>query len=110
MRGDEPAARWEEIDAVLSAALERPSQERLRFVRERTLGDPKLAAAVEDLLAAGDAASLFLERPIDVDADELRGMMDEMLSHWRQRVQEAPDPRTGRAPSSESFEQGRPSA
>jgi len=103
MKGGEPPARWEEIDAVLSAALERPPDERLRFVRERTTGDPHLAAAVEDLLAAGEAARSFLERPIDVDADELLKISDEILAHWRRREQEVPDPRDERASSPESF-------
>lgn len=92
MKGSEPPARWEEIDSVLSAALERPPGERLRFVRERTFGDPQLAAAVESLLAAGDAAGSFLEQPVDLDADELAKISDELLAHWRQREQEGSDP------------------
>ncbi|MGD8495176.1 MAG: hypothetical protein PVF05_03235 [Gemmatimonadales bacterium] len=83
MTEGDPAARWDEIDAVLSAALERPVGERLVFVRERTADDPELAAAVEDLLAAGDAATSFLERPIDVDPDELIRVSNEMLARWR---------------------------
>ena len=92
MKGSEPPARWEEIDAVLSAALERPPGERLRFVRERTFGDPQLAAAVEDLLAAGDAARSFLEQPVDFDADELARISDELLAYWRQRERKRSDP------------------
>lgn len=81
----DPAARWDEIDAVLSAALERPAGERLAFVRARTSDDPELAGAVEDLLAAGDAATSFLERPIAVDPDELVRVSNEMLACWRDR-------------------------
>ena len=110
MREHLPAARWKEIDAVLSAALERPADQRLRFVRDRALGDPKLAAAVNDLLAAGDAARLFLERPIDVDADDLLEMTDELLALWRRREQEVRDPRDERASASEFFEPESPSA
>lgn len=91
MKGGESPARWEEVDAVLSAALERPPGERLRFVRESTFGDPQLAAAVESLLAAGDAARSFLERPVDLDADELARISAELLAHWRQREQERSD-------------------
>jgi hypothetical protein len=95
MKGSEPPARWEEVDAVLSAALERPPGERLRFVRERTIGDPQLGAAVEDLLAAGDAARSFLERPIDFDADELLKISNQLLAHWRRREQGLSDPPGG---------------
>ena len=59
--------RWREIDAVLSGALELPPPERAAYVRARTAGDSELAGAVEDLLRAGDQATSFLERPLDLD-------------------------------------------
>lgn len=62
------ADRWHEIDAVLSAALELPPRERAPFVRDRTTGDDELARAVLELLRAGDEATSFLERPVDLDS------------------------------------------
>lgn len=62
------ADRWHEIDAVLSAALELPPNERTSFVRDRTTDDDELARAVLELLRAGDEATSFLERPVDLDA------------------------------------------
>lgn len=113
----DPSARWDEIDAVLSAALERPAGERLAFVRARTGDDPELAGAVEDLLAAGDAATSFLERPIDVDPDELIRVSNEMLASWRNREEAVQAPTGGLNAAwkfvrklGRIFEPGRPSA
>lgn len=60
--------RWHEIDAVLSAALDLPPDERVSFVRERTAGDVELARTVEELLLAGDEATSFLELPVALDS------------------------------------------
>lgn len=69
MSSFELPARWEEVDEILSEALERPADERLSFVRERTADDLELRRTVEDLLRAESEATSFLERPIDLSSE-----------------------------------------
>ena len=71
------AERWQRIDAVFAAALERPPDERARFLDEACGGDPALRAEVDALLRSaaeaerdlGDSAAAFASPLID----ELRG-------------------------------------
>ncbi len=60
--------RWRRIDAMLSAALERPDDERTAFLARACEGDEKLRAEVQRLLAAHQAATGFLEPPPDASA------------------------------------------
>src|SRR6266852_2314783 len=60
--------RWRRIDALLSAALERPDDERTSFLARACEGDEKLRAEVQRLLAAHQAATGFLEPPPDASA------------------------------------------
>jgi eukaryotic-like serine/threonine-protein kinase len=55
--------RWEEIDALFSAALDLPRQEQDAFVRAAVGADEELLAAVLSLLASSDQAQGFLEHP-----------------------------------------------
>ena len=62
--------RWEEVKAVLHAALERPPRERGVFVEAACSTDPALRREVDSLLAAHDGATDQLP------AHPLRGLVD----------------------------------
>jgi eukaryotic-like serine/threonine-protein kinase len=47
-------SRWDEVDALFTAALDRPAAERTAFVEARTAGDAELRTAVLSLLASAD--------------------------------------------------------
>ncbi|GMV04436.1 MAG: hypothetical protein AMXMBFR53_07160 [Gemmatimonadota bacterium] len=55
------AARWERIEAIFAAALERAAAERPAWVREACAGDRVVLAEVERLLTSHDADPAFLE-------------------------------------------------
>lgn len=56
--------RWHDIDRLFAAVLERPPEERARFLAEAAGGDAELQGAVERLLAADRQAGEFLETPM----------------------------------------------
>lgn len=62
--------RWERVDALFAAALERPPNERRAFLSDATGGDEALLRDVESLLASLDTA----ERRIGESADALAGI------------------------------------
>ena len=55
--------RWNEVEAILRAALTRAPPERTAFVREVCAGDSELRAEVESLLARETSTNDFLSRP-----------------------------------------------
>ncbi|HXT49942.1 MAG TPA: serine/threonine-protein kinase, partial [Thermoanaerobaculia bacterium] len=63
--------RFEQLDAVFAAALERPREERSAFVRTACAGDDELFRDVERLLAADESADNFLARPLTVPLELL---------------------------------------
>ena len=65
MRHDLPAdpERWQKIETLLDAVLERPAGERGAFLDEACAGDAELRAQLEALLAADEAAGDFLITP-----------------------------------------------
>ena len=72
-------ARWEEVDAILAEALDRPIGERLAFVRDRTEDDPELGRTIEELLQAEAEATSFLEHPIDLSSETWLEASDEFF-------------------------------
>jgi serine/threonine-protein kinase len=56
-------SRWQDVKAVLEAALEQEPDKRAAFVRENCGDDAALRAEVESLLAAHERAGSFAERP-----------------------------------------------
>ncbi|MFW6083633.1 MAG: tetratricopeptide repeat protein [Gemmatimonadota bacterium] len=80
MAGFDLPARWDEVDAILSEALERPVDERLSYVRGRTADDPELGNSVEELLRAEAEATSFLERPIDLSSETWLEASDEFFA------------------------------
>jgi serine/threonine protein kinase/Tfp pilus assembly protein PilF len=57
------AERWEKVDRVYHAALERAAGERDIFLEEACAGDEELLREVQSLLAYEAASARFLERP-----------------------------------------------
>jgi serine/threonine protein kinase len=57
------AKRWEEIDRLFDAVLERQPSERASFLAGASAGDDDLRREVESLLAAHDRADKFIEAP-----------------------------------------------
>jgi len=55
--------RYQQIDRLLDAALERAPEERAAFLAEACAGDEALRREVESLLAAHDQAGSFIEAP-----------------------------------------------
>ena len=61
--------RWKRVDQLLQAALERPLDDRVEFLRRACVGDDALEREVQSLLAAQRDAGSFLENPaMDVAA------------------------------------------
>lgn len=56
--------RWRQLDQILQAALERPTQERAAFLTEVCGEDEALRAEMESLLAMDAEALTFLQKPI----------------------------------------------
>ena len=53
--------RWQRIDALFDAALDRPTEERDAFLAEACDGDAELRCEVDELLAAEAASARYLE-------------------------------------------------
>jgi len=57
------AKRWQEIDRLFDAVLEREPSERVSFLADACAGDDDLRREVESLLAAHERADKFIEVP-----------------------------------------------
>ncbi len=56
--------RWQQVDELLDAALERDASERGDFLKRACAGDEELLREVESLLAAHLQAGSFEQRPL----------------------------------------------
>lgn len=63
------AARWERVESVFHAALDRPQDQRSGFLAEACAGDAELRREVERLLAGHDTDPDYLEVPAARVAD-----------------------------------------
>src|SRR5260370_5840904 len=63
--------RWQQIDQVLEAALERNRSERAAFLDQACAGDEELRREVESLLRAHEQAGNFIEKPPREAAEEI---------------------------------------
>ncbi|HWN84620.1 MAG TPA: serine/threonine-protein kinase [Vicinamibacterales bacterium] len=63
--------RWSQIKGVFNGALERPAGERSAWLRSECGSDAALLAAAEQLLHSHDTLGGFLERPLEVDPEDL---------------------------------------
>jgi serine/threonine protein kinase/Flp pilus assembly protein TadD len=85
--------RWQQLDQLFHAALERGSGERVAFLAEACAGDDSMRKQVEALLAAHEEAGSFIESPaMEVEArgvagdseNQAAGMANgETVSHYR---------------------------
>jgi len=60
--------RWQDVERLFHATLERPPQERAAFLQESSAGDDALRRKVESLLHESSLADGFLEGPTIVPA------------------------------------------
>src|SRR5215471_7917978 len=63
--------RWQQIDKLLDAVLERPPQERAALLDQACAGDPALRKEVELLLEHDERAADFIEAPAYAGASTL---------------------------------------
>src|SRR3974390_3009238 len=56
--------RWQKVEELYHAALEREESERAAFLEEACAGDPALRDEVESLLAYQTRAENFIEAPV----------------------------------------------
>ena len=85
--------RWQKLDDLFHAALERRPEEREAFLDEACAGDVSLRENVTALLAAHEEAASFIETPaMDIEAREMasgqrssQGVLEsgETVSHYR---------------------------
>ena len=72
--------RWQQVEEVLQAALDRAPQERAAFLDQVCAGDAELQTEANSLVSAYDAAADFIEEPaIARDAHVILG--DHSLNH-----------------------------
>ncbi len=55
--------RWQDLDRLFHAALERPPEERAGFLAEACAGDEAVRSEVEALIAAHEQSGEFLDSP-----------------------------------------------
>ena len=85
--------RWQQLDELFHAALEREPGERAAFLDDACAGDESLRKQVEALLAGHEKAGSFIESPaMDVEAREIAARQEsakeemsagETISHYR---------------------------
>ena len=63
--------RWQQIDSLLDAALERPPEQRAAFLDHACAGDSALRKEVESLLEHDERAVDFIEAPAYADTSTL---------------------------------------
>jgi serine/threonine protein kinase len=68
----EQAARWDRVKQVFQSALDRPPEERTRFLDEICGADRALQRGVESLLVAHEQAGEFAERPAIAGSSAVR--------------------------------------
>jgi serine/threonine protein kinase/Tfp pilus assembly protein PilF len=81
--------RWQQIDQLLGAALEREPAERAVFLAEACAGDETLLREVESLLRSEQGARSFMETPVAalaahaLAAEQSRARVGERLGHYQ---------------------------
>src|SRR5262245_52574024 len=80
--------RWQHIESLFHAALERAPEERLAFLAEACAGDEHLRGEVESLISAHERAGNFLETPaFEVEAELFAGqaalVAGQTFGHYR---------------------------
>ena len=85
--------RWQQLDQLFHAALERKPEERAAFLDEACAGDEELRKEVEALIAAHEQSVSFIEKPaLEVEARLLaneqsdagaESMVGKTIGHYR---------------------------
>src|SRR6476661_9801819 len=76
--------RWQQVEQLYHAALERNAEERSSFLHEACHGDIELRGEVESLLSYEDHAEGFIESPaLDVAAKLMAAQSDATLAPGR---------------------------
>ena len=85
--------RWQQLDKLFHAALERAPEGRAAFLDEACAGDQQLRKDVVALIAANEKAGSFIEKPaLEVEARSLAGeqsdaeaesMVGKTIGHYR---------------------------
>jgi Tol biopolymer transport system component len=80
--------RWQQIDELFLAALERESSERMAFLDQACAGDESLCREIESLIASHEQADSYIEHPaLEVAAEMLTSdqatyMAGRQISHY----------------------------
>ena len=80
------AERWQQVEKLFHAALERASHERVAYLRETSGDDPELQREVESLLAAHEASGSLETAASDLAAEWLKGQQSRVgqtLGHFQ---------------------------
>src|SRR6266513_6250666 len=85
--------RWQQLDELFHAVLERAPEARAAFLDDVCGGDQKLRKEVEALMAANEQAGSFIEKPaLEVEARSLanqqsnaeaESMIGKTIGHYR---------------------------
>src|SRR5687767_9238868 len=81
--------RWQQVDQIYHAALERDASQRATFLDQACVGDVELRHEVESLIASHEQAGSFIAEPaLKVAAQALAGdqgesLVGRMLSHYK---------------------------
>src|SRR5687767_5334118 len=81
--------RWQQIERLYHAALQREPDERVAFLESVCAGDESLRSEVASLIAAGDRIGSFMEAPSGAVAAETPAgapqpsVVGQMLGHYR---------------------------
>ena len=81
--------RWQQVDQLFQAALEREPEERAAFISEACGGDDSLRREVEALLAADGQAGSLIEAPAYAVAaplivgDDAQSLVGKSISHYQ---------------------------
>jgi serine/threonine protein kinase len=80
--------RWERVKELFEAALERPADQRARFLKRECGGDEALRSEVESLLAEYDSAGSFMDKPPAYSAAETVSSIDATAAGARTEEEE----------------------
>lgn len=79
---------WQQVKQVFEGALERPFEQRMKFVEDACAGDPSLRAEVESLLRSHEEAGSFMDSPAIAAAAEslvnvkIKPLVGQQLKHY----------------------------
>ena len=81
--------RWQQVNELFKAALERAPEERVAFLNQACAGDDSLCSEVESLIDAYEQEESFLETPAVANAaqsllnDQAEPLVGQALGHYQ---------------------------